>query len=327
LFVLEQAGRVRVVTDGKAGSKPFLDITTQVFPGGEMGLLGLAFHPAYQQNGYFYVNYIDKNQQTTIARFKAHGNVADPTSEKILFTLKQPYANHNGGGLAFGPDGYLYASLGDGGSAGDPENRAQNKANFFGKILRLDVDKGDLYEVPSNNPFIHEADAKPEIWAYGLRNPWRISFDKKTGDLYIADVGQGDFEEVNIQRAGSKGGENYGWRCYEGRHSFKLGGCDNGPSSYAAPSMEYTHDDGRCSITGGYVYRGTKYPAFDSKYFYGDYCNGQLFYATPQNGKWQQTQALKTPYTISTFGQGSDGELYFADYKSGAIYHIRDMAN
>jgi glucose/arabinose dehydrogenase len=327
LFAVEQAGKIRTIRpSGQLEPTPFLDISAKVLFDGEMGLLGLAFHPSYKQNGYFYVNYIDKGQHTVVARYQVKSGVADPASEKILFTLKQPYTNHNGGDLLFGPDGYLYIALGDGGSAGDPENRAQDKTSYFGKILRIDVNKGDPYGIPSTNPFVHDSSAKPEIWAYGLRNPWRISFDKKTGDLYIADVGQGRIEEINFQKAASKGGENYGWSCYEGKQTFKPENC-KGPEAYASPVVEYDHLEGRCSITGGYAYRGTHYPALTGKYFYGDYCNGQLFYAEDKNSNWAGTLATSTPYAISTFGQGSDGELYFADFKTGSVYHIEDTAN
>lgn len=329
LFIIERGGVIRIITpDSQSEPKIFLDIQQKVLSNGEMGLLGLAFHPNYQQNGYLYVNYIDKNQNTIIARYhvSSQPDVADSTSEKILFTLKQPYTNHNGGDLAFGPDGYLYAALGDGGSGGDPENRAQSKDSLLGKILRIDVDKGDPYTVPATNPFINQPNTKPEIWAYGLRNPWRFSFDKATGDMYIADVGQGNLEEVNFQKAASKGGENYGWRCYEGNRSYKPDGCLDA-SKYVAPIIEYSHDEDRCSITGGYVYRGSDNPALVGKYFYGDFCNGQLFYASNKNGTWAQTLAAKTTYSISTFGQGSDGELYFADFEAGNIYKIEDAAN
>jgi glucose/arabinose dehydrogenase len=256
----------------------------------------------------------------------AGADVADPASEKILFTLKQPYVNHNGGDLVFGPDGYLYATLGDGGSGGDPGNRAQNKSSYFGKILRIDVNSGDPYSVPADNPFVHDAGAKPEVWAYGLRNPWRISFDRLTGDLYIADVGQDSVEEVDVQRAGSVGGENYGWRCYEGNQAYNTANCKPA-SAYVVPVLTYAHQDGRCSITGGFVYRGARYPALTGKYFYGDFCSGQLFYVSRENGVWTNRLAATTPYAISTFGQGNDGELYFADTKTGSIYHIQDTAN
>ncbi|MBC7868672.1 PQQ-dependent sugar dehydrogenase [Candidatus Saccharibacteria bacterium] len=329
LFVLEQAGLIRIINkDSQLETQPFLDITQKILNNGEMGLLGLVFHPNYASNAYFYVNYINKAQETIIARYKvsSEANKADPSSEKILLKTEQPYPNHKGGDLKFGPDGFLYIALGDGGSAGDPENRAQDKNSLLGKILRIDVDKGDPYAIPPTNPFVNQAGVQPEIWAYGLRNPWRISFDKTIGDLYVADVGQGDIEEVNVQKASSKGGTNYGWRCYEGNKVFNNQGCLE-LAKYEAPAFEYTHEENRCSITGGYVYRGSLYPTLNGKYFYGDYCNGQLFYAEKKDGKWQQTLVAKTPYAFSTFGQGSDSELYVADYTTGIIYKITDTAN
>lgn len=328
LFVAEQAGLIRVILpEGHIDATPFLDISSKVQNSGEMGLLGLAFHPHYQQNGFLYVNYIDKAQNTVIARYHASpGRAVDPSSEKILFTLKQPYVNHNGGALVFGPDGYLYAALGDGGNSGDPENRAQDKTSYFGKLLRLDIDKGEPYAIPKTNPFVGQAGVKPEIWAYGLRNPWRIGFDSKTGDLYIADVGQGKIEEVDVQKATSKGGENYGWRCYEGSEPYRTGGCGE-PSTYTFPIIEYDHTENRCSVTGGYVYRGTKNPGLVGKYFYGDLCGGQLYYASQQDGKWKVTAAAKTPYMISTFGEDSHHELYLADYKTGSIYQLLDVSH
>lgn len=329
LFIVERTGLIRFVSPpDKAAPRTFLDISDKVQNSGEMGLLGLAFHPDFEQNGYFFVNYVDKNQTTVIARYTASSdkNTGEPDSEKIILTLKQPYPNHNGGDLTFGPDGYLYAALGDGGSAGDPENRAQDKNSLFGKILRLDINKGDPYAIPVTNPFRGESGAKEEIWAYGLRNPWRISFDRSTGDLYIADVGQGALEEINVQKAASRGGENYGWRCFEGNQPYHPDGCLDA-DRYTAPVVEYNHDEGRCSVTGGYVYRGKANPALIGKYFYGDYCNGQLFYASEKEGKWRQTLAIKTALSISAFGQGSDGELYLADFKTGAIYTLKDTAN
>ena len=325
LFILEQSGKIRIVADGTVRKQPFLDISSEVTAGGEMGLLGLAFHPNYPENGYFYVNFINESRETVVARYKVSGDAdrADKSSKKVLLTTKQPFANHNGGDLAFGPDGYLYITLGDGGSAGDPQNNAQDKNTLLGKLLRIDVDEGDPYAVPDTNPF--KNGAKPEIWAYGLRNPWRISFDHQTGELYIADVGQGDLEELNVQPVNSKGGENYGWRCMEGNSKFNTDSCPKA-STFTSPALEYDHNEGRCSITGGYVYRGSKYPAMDGLYYYGDYCSGHIF-STSANTDWRQHVALETEYRISSFGQGSDGELYFADHDGGTIYALEDAAN
>lgn len=321
LFIVERAGTVKTINK-KGGQDPtvFLDISSKVKDSGEMGLLGLTFHPKFSQNGYFYVNYVDKEQFTNIARFQVNAQgLADPATEKTIVKVKQPYPNHNAGGLAFGQDGFLYIPFGDGGSAGDPENRSQNKSELLGKLLRVDVDSGDPYAVPTSNPFVADAAFKPEIWAWGLRNPWRISFDKKTGDLYIADVGQGDLEEVDVQPAASVGGENYGWRCYEGTVAYQPEGCQDA-SKYVAPAFEYKHETGRCSITGGYVYRGATIKSLDGAYVYGDLCTGEIFSAVKKDGTWAQTKLLATPYMISTFGQDQDGEMYVADMSSGSIY-------
>ncbi|HEY5805754.1 MAG TPA: PQQ-dependent sugar dehydrogenase [Candidatus Saccharimonadales bacterium] len=327
LFVAEQGGTIQTVkADGTLETTPFLDIKSKIKSGGEMGLLGLAFHPKVADNNYFFVNYTDKNQNTIVARYsiaKSTGR-ADPKSEKVLLKIKQPYTNHNGGSLAFGPDGYLYIGMGDGGSGGDPENRTQDKNDLLGKILRINVD-GDSYTTPSNNPFA-QGGGKPEIWALGLRNPWRFSFDIKTGDMYIADVGQGSYEEINIQKTTSKGGMNFGWRCYEGTHKFNTEGCQQA-SDYTQPAIEYDHSENRCSVTGGYVYRGAKFPALTGKYFYSDYCGGQVYYASESSGTWTTTTAATTSYKPSTFGQDSSGELYLADYATGTIYHITATAN
>jgi glucose/arabinose dehydrogenase len=323
LFVTERGGAIQIVKNGKLEAAPFLDIKTKVKDdGAEMGLLGLTFHPNYATNNFFYVNYIDKQDNTVVARYTATSvNQADPASEKVLLKIKQPYPNHNGGAVEFGPDGFLYIATGDGGSGGDPENRAQNKAELLGKLLRIDVDKGDPYAIPADNPFANEAGTKPEIWAWGLRNPWRISFDKETGDLYIADVGQGDIEEVNLQKATSRGGENYGWRCYEGTKAFNTNGCKEA-NTYTTPQFEYIHEKGRCSITGGYLYHGSRNPSLENMYVYGDLCSGEVFSAEQKDGAWTQKVILDTPYTISTFGQDQSGELYVADLNSGTIYRL-----
>jgi len=322
LYIVEQTGTIKRVTPEQTDTQLFMDISSKVTVDGEMGLLGLAFDPNYTQNGYIFVNYIDKNQNTVIARYHTDKNTVDIASEKVILQVDQPYTNHNGGDLAFGSDGFLYIALGDGGQAGDPHDNGQNLNSLLGKILRIDINTEEAYGIPSDNPFAGQAGKRPEIWAYGLRNPWRMSFDSKTDDLYIADVGQGDLEEVNFQPASSKGGENYGWRCFEGTSEYNLEGCE-GVNDAIAPIIEYKHDEGRCSITGGYVYRGSMYPALEGKYFYGDFCGSQLYYTQQTNGSWQQTLALQTEFAISAFGEANDGELYLADYDGGGIHKIK----
>jgi len=328
LFAVQQPGVVKIISEqGQVDPTPFLDISSKLMYGGEMGLLGLDFHPKYSQNGFFYVYYINKQKQSVLARYQldtATGR-ADPKSEKVLLTLQQTFDNHKGGEVQFGPDGFLYVGFGDGGSGGDPNNQAQNKALWFGKILRLDVDRGDPYSVPPSNPYAKEAGSKPEIWAYGLRNPWRFSFDRLTHNLYIADVGQDNYEEVDVQSAASKGGENYGWRCYEGFHAFNTTGCKSA-DSYVKPLVEYNHANNRCSITGGYVYRGSREPALAGKYFYADYCSDEVFYAAQQDGAWTQTLAT-TVANPTTFGEDSAGELYIVSQKTSEIFRLQATAN
>ncbi|MEO8354767.1 MAG: PQQ-dependent sugar dehydrogenase, partial [Chloroflexota bacterium] len=269
LFVIEKPGHIRILQDGQLLDQPFLDITDRVGSrGNEQGLLGLAFHPQYAENGRFFVNYTNNNGDTVLARFQVSTdpNSADPNTELKLLGVDQPFANHNGGGLAFGSDGYLYAGLGDGGSAGDPMGNGQNTKTLLGKILRLDVDSAEPYVAPSDNPFGNE------IWAYGLRNPWRLSFDRVTGDLYIGDVGQGAWEEIDFLAAGSAGGANFGWDFREGAHDYEGGG----PEGLIDPVAEYSHPEGGCSVTGGYVYRGSM-PEWNGIYLYGDYCTGIIW--------------------------------------------------
>lgn len=330
LFVLEQIGRIRIIADGQLLATPFLDITNRVGSvGSEQGLLGLAFHPNYTTagapgEGTFYVNYTDYGGTTHLSRFNVLANDpnrADPDSEIIYLTQPQPYANHNGGSLAFGPDGYLYAGLGDGGSANDPLGSGQRRDTWLGKILRLDVTTTDgAYTVPADNPFVNQAEDLPEIWAYGLRNPWRFSFDRATGDIFIADVGQNEWEEVNFQPAGSAGGENYGWNIMEATHCFQQETCDR--DGLVLPIFEYSHSQG-CSITGGYIYRGTAYPDMTGNYFVADYCTGTIWRLFPQDGRWQTDIVLDSDLVISTFGEDAGGELYVADYVHGAIYRLR----
>jgi glucose/arabinose dehydrogenase len=312
LFIIEKLGRIRILQNGQLSPDAFLDITDRVdSDGNEQGLLGLAFHPDFAQNGYFYVNYTGLGGTTYISRFHANGNTADPNSEFNLLTVKQPYPNHNGGSLVFGPDGFLYAGLGDGGSQGDPNGNAQNLKVLLGKILRIDVNSKQPYAIPVDNPF------GTEVMFYGLRNPWRISFDKQTGDLYIGDVGQGDWEEIDFVPAGSKGGLNFGWNIYEGNHDYKNNGA---PGNYTFPVAEYNHADGGCSLIGGYVYRGSM-TELNGIYFYGDYCSGKVWGLIRSGDQWQSKLLFETKTQINSFGQDENGELYMLS-DDGSVYKL-----
>ena len=327
LFIAQQTGKVVIYDGTRILPQPFLDISSLISLGEERGLLGLAFSPNYRDDGAFYVDYTNTAGNTVVARYHvsaADPNLADANSAQILFTVVQPYPNHNGGELQFGPDGYLYIGMGDGGSGGDPQNRAQTLSTLLGKILRIDVANAATYRIPPSNPFVGRGGAAPEIWAYGLRNPWRFSFDRVTGDLWIADVGQDTYEEVNFQRASSIGGENYGWRLMEGLHCFNpSSNCNDG--SLTLPVLEYSHADGSCSITGGYRYRGSRYPRLYGTYFYGDYCSGKMWAATANDsGGFTSRLLLDTTMQITTFGEDVNGELYVADYATGTIYSITD---
>jgi glucose/arabinose dehydrogenase len=318
MFIIEQDGRIRIIENGGMLDPPFLDIISKVdSQGNEQGLLGLAFHPNFKQNPYFYVNYIDLNGNTVIARFTADGNLADPASEKDLLHLQQPFTNHNGGQMVFGPDGYLYLGLGDGGSQGDPHQNGQNKNVWLGKILRIDVDHGDPYAIPSDNPFANGG-GKPEVWEYGLRNPWRFSFDKPGGDLYIGDVGQDTWEEVDVVPANA-GGLNLGWNHYEGMHPYPPGQTPLS-GNFTFPVVEYSHAVGGCAIIGGHVYRGSL-PEWQGVYLYADECSGFIWGLIHVNGKWQSQLLFRTGATITTFGQDPSGEIYFAD-RRGTIYRL-----
>ena len=313
LFILEKIGRIRIFQDGQLLEASFLDITDRVgSSGNEQGLLGLAFHPQYAQNGRFFVNYTDKSGDTSLSRFQVTSdpNVADPASEVKLLGIDQPFANHNGGVMVFGPDGYLYAGLGDGGSQGDPFGNAQNTGVLLGKILRLDVDSAEPYAVPADNPFGNE------IWHYGLRNPWRISFDSLTSDLYIGDVGGGQWEEIDFLEAGSPGGTNFGWNFREGAHDYEGGG----PEGMVDPVAEYSHSEGGCSVTGGYVYRGSM-PEWNGIYLYGDYCSGLIWGLIRSDGSWQSQLLFDTDVNITSFGEDESGEIYLVD-DSGEIYRL-----
>ena len=323
LFITLQGGTIKLFDGSKL--QTFLDISPLVSNGSEQGLLSTAFHPQYGSNGFFYVNYTNTAGDTVIARYRVSTNpdVADPNSAVILLTIAQPFDNHNGGQLQFGPDGYLYIGMGDGGSGGDPGNRAQNLGLLLGKLLRIDVNAAAPYAIPPTNPFVGTSGARGEIWAFGLRNPWRFSFDRLTGDLFIADVGQSSREEVDFQPANSTGGQNYGWRRMEGTACFNpSSGCNDG--SLTLPIIEYDHSQG-CSITGGYRYRGTGIPSLFATYLFGDFCSGRIWGATEAGGgAWTFTQLLATSLVISTFGEDERGELLVAHYDAvnGAIYRI-----
>ena len=348
LYVVEQAGKIIVLDSGQKKSEPFFNINKRVVnpfrPGDERGLLGFAFHPDYENNKKFYINYIDNDGHTIVSEFIAQSKYkADHNSERVLLRLEQPYGNHNGGHIEFGKDGYLYIAIGDGGAAGDPLDSGQDLTSLFGKVIRIDIN-GSPYSIPKSNPFYGIKNAREEIWAWGLRNVWRFSFDKKTGDIYYGDVGQNKWEEVNFEPASSSGGNNYGWRqmeasyCFEPKENCKRDGM-------VLPIIEYPNDAyhpafalGRknqlnvegCSVTGGYVYRGKKLKGFEGVYFFGDYCSGNIWSFKVIDGKANEfknrTEEINiadgefTNY-ISSFGQDADGEIYIVDY-NGAVYKI-----
>jgi glucose/arabinose dehydrogenase len=316
-YVIEKAGRIRIIENDQLLETPFLDITDRVgSSGNEQGLLGFAFHPQYQENGRFFVNYTDTGGDTVIARFQVTSdpNLADPNGEVQLFGYDQPFPNHNGGAMAFGPDGYLYIGSGDGGAAGDPFANGQNTGVLLGKILRVDVDSAEPYAVPSDNPF------ENEVWAYGLRNPWRISFDRATGDLYIGDVGQGEWEEIDFLPAGSDGGANFGWDHREGAHDYEGGG----PEGMLDPVAEYSHSEGGCSVTGGYVYRGSM-PEWNGIYLYGDYCTGLIWGLIQIDGAPQTQLLFDMDVTITSFGQDENGEIYLVSDDGGIFRLVRSQ--
>lgn len=328
LFIVEQTGRIRIVRDGSLLPQPFLDLSGRLGRGFERGLLGLAFHPEYAGNGRFFVNYTDARGDTRISEFRVSPDPdrADPGSERLVLGVAQPFQNHNGGGLAFGPDGYLYAGLGDGGSGGDPLDNAQDLSVPLGKMLRLDVDGAAPFAVPPDNPFVSEPGAFPAIWAYGLRNPWRFAFDAATGDLYIADVGQELVEEIDVGLAAQGGGENYGWNVTEGSVCFSPpSGCAT--AGITLPVLEYGHEDG-CSVTGGYVYRGSALTGLQGTYFYSDFCTpfvrsfrlvgGVASEPMDWSGQLDPDGRLEG---VLSFGTDAAGELYILD-RSGAVFRI-----
>jgi uncharacterized protein (TIGR03437 family) len=322
LFLVQQDGIIRILQNGTVLQTPFLDIRTKTHADGERGLLGLAFPPNFASVRRFYVDYTDVNGDTIIGMYRltSDPNVADSTSETVVLKVQQPFANHNGGQIRFGPDGYLYVALGDGGSGGDPLNNGQNLGALLGKLLRVDVesDPGHL-RIPQDNPFVNTPGARGEIWAYGLRNPWRFSFDRSNNDLWIADVGQDAYEEVDYQPAGDRGGENYGWNLMEGMHCYQQGCSQQG---LTLPILEYSHAGGNCSIIGGFVYRGHGSPGERGVYFFGDFCTGIIWGGEHQGTTWVQRQLLAPNFNITTFGEDEAGEIYVANSKDGTIHRI-----
>jgi len=321
LYILEQPGRIRLLEQGVLSAVPFLDLADRVLMDAtERGLLGLAFHPDYRRNGRFFVNYTRQpDGATVVAEYRRGGSPASASrEERVVLVVMHPESNHNGGMIAFGPDGYLYIGMGDGGGGGDPGNRAQNLHELLGKILRIDVDHGDPYAIPADNPFAKEG-GRPEIYAVGMRNPWRFSFDRESGSLWVADVGQKKWEEVDFVTRGG----NYGWRVMEGAHCYNPAvACPT--AGLALPVMEYGHEEGRCSIIGGYVYRGRAIPALRGRYVSGDFCSGEVFAFRKSDeggGGTSPTVLLKTGFRISSFGQDEEGELYVLDH-SGGIYRL-----
>lgn len=321
LFVVQQNGIIKIIQPtGVINATPFLNIASKIVFGGERGLLGLAFHPQYSSNGYFFVYYNNPAGNIIVARYKVSStdpNIADPNSEKILLNIPKPFENHNGGSIHFAPDGKLWIITGDGGSGGDPQNNAQNKNSLLGKMLRIDVDATGPYNIPSDNPFVG-SDGADEIWAYGLRNAWKFSFDLTSGNVLIADVGQGAFEEIN-RTSITQAGLNYGWRCYEGNTAYNTAGC-TGIGTMTFPVAVYDHSGGKCSITGGYIYRGSQYPSLQGKYFFADYCSTQIGMLDTNNAiTWSSAYSGNN---FSTFGQDSQKELYVAAVTSGKIFKI-----
>ena len=352
VFIVERAGNIHILGSDLSGV-PFLDIEDRVLSpasggGGEEGLLSLAFPPGYADKGYFYVYYTMLNGDNVLSRFYLSGdpNVADAASEEKILVLEHPdYSNHNGGQLAFGPnDGYLYIGVGDGGGGGDPLGNAQDPSSLKGKLLRIDVEvlsenadpvvgdyvyyfpvffgslSTDTYAIPLDNPFVENSDYRPEIWALGLRNPWRFSFDRSTGDLFVGDVGQSSWEEVNFQPASSSGGENYGWNIMEGEECYNATSCDT--TGLTLPVHVYPNNSDYCSVTGGYVYRGGDYPSLDGVYIYGDFCSGDIWGLQKDGDQWLNEPLTATTYRISSFGEDEAGEIYLTDLAGGGVYKI-----
>ncbi len=322
LFVVEQSGRIVIVKQGSTLATPFLDITSKVGSGGERGLLSVAFHPDYRQNGQLFVNYTDKQGDTRVERYTVSRNadVADASSAKLVISIDQPYANHNGGHVLFGPDGMLYVGMGDGGAGGDPRGNGQNVNSLLGKLLRLNVGRVEPYSIPVNNPHANGSGGRGEIWATGLRNPWRMTFDRGSGLLYIADVGQNELEEINVVPA-SKAGVNYGWNVMEADKCYRGDSCNR--DGFQMPALSYGHAGNACSVTGGYVYRGRRIAALAGHYFYSDYCAGWVKSFRYEGGRVadrREWQVDNLGHVVS-FGEDAAGELYIIG-ESGRVWRI-----
>lgn len=325
LFVLEKTGKIRVIRDGAVLSTPLLDLTSKVSTVNEQGLLGMAFPPGFGTKQYFYVNYTDKAGDTVIARYHmtADPDVANPSGAQTILKIDQPYSNHNGGSIVFGPDGYLYIGMGDGGSSGDPLGNGQKTGVLLGKMLRIDTEGGTApYGVPADNPFVGTPGYRPEIWALGLRNPWKFTFDSGSGAMFIADVGQNSWEEINEEPVGFAGGRNYGWNRYEGNHAYPPGSTPRSTAGLTFPVYEYDHNTGGHSITGGYVYRGLNIPTWESLYFYADFEWGKIW--AMDTATHTASLGIDTSMLITTFGEAESGDLYVADYGDSTIYELRD---
>ncbi|MGH7571439.1 MAG: PQQ-dependent sugar dehydrogenase [Gemmatimonadota bacterium] len=322
LFVVEKVGTIRVIQEGQVLGAPFLDIRNLVSGGSEQGLLSVAFHPDYATNGRFFVDYTNQDGDTRVVEYRvsADPDRAEPSPVRTILSVDQPFANHNGGLLAFGPDGMLYVGLGDGGSSGDPQGNGQNTGTLLGSLLRIDVDGGTPYAIPPDNPFAGQAGARGEIWAYGLRNPWRYSFDRAMGDLYIADVGQSDLEELNAE-PGDQGGINYGWNIMEGTECFRSDDCDR--TGLTLPVLEYDHGDG-CSVSGGFVYRGEALPELAGLYFFSDFCSGFVRSFRLAGGEAVEERSwpeLEPGGSVTSFGEDAAGELYILT-REGSVFQI-----
>lgn len=321
LFIVEQQGRIRIVENGQLLATPFLDISNRVSSGGERGLFSLAFHPEYVSNGYFYVNYTDTNGDTRVERYSvsANPNIANPNPDRLILSVTQPFSNHNGGLILFGTDGMLYIAMGDGGGGGDPLGNGQDLNTLHGALLRIDVDAGNPYAIPSDNPFVGNPNARAEIWAYGLRNPWRLSFDRQADLIFIADVGQSSWEEVSVA-SNTAGGLNYGWNIMEGAHCFGSSSCNT--SGLVVPALEYGHGEG-CSITGGYVYRGNRIPGLQGHYFYSDFCTSFLRSFVYANGiaTDRREWTVGNLGSVASFGEDASGELYILSF-NGNVYRL-----